>query len=126
MILNENRFGYDPDNYDDEPSDYVNSDNAEVADDLSRDSAEEFEDEDDDLADTSEDHDLEDDVEDDEDPEADYDEDDSDVTEDDPINDDVTDYPQSDPAAFHQEGKKPVYIKDMPYIDHATPGVTSN
>ena len=126
MILQENKFGYDPDNYDDEPSDYVNSDNAYVADDLSRDTAEELEDDDDDVVNAEEVDDLEDDFEDDEDPEVDYDEDDSDVTEDDPINDDVTDYPSSQPAAFQDEGKKPVYIQDMPYIDHATPGVTSN
>jgi len=114
MILQGNNFGYDPDNYDDEPSDYVNADN-------NRD----LEDEDDDVVAADDIDDLDDDFED-EDPEVDYDEDDSDVTEDDPINDDVTDYPSSQPAAFNSEGKKPVYIKDMPYIDHATPGVTSS
>ena len=126
MIFDENKFGYDPDNYDDEPSDYVNSDNAYNADDISSDSAEEFNSEEDDEVAGTDNNDLEDDFEEDEDPEVDYDEDDSDVTEDDPINDDVTDYPSTEPAAFHSEVKKPVYIKDMPYIDHATPGVTSN
>jgi hypothetical protein len=115
MIVNENKFGYDPDEYDDEPSDYVNSETAYDADDLSRDSAEEFEDDDD----------LED-IEDDDDDFVELTDDESDVDEDAPINDDVSDYPSSNSAAFHQEGKKPVYIKDMPYIDHATPGVTSH
>lgn len=114
MIINNNRAGYDPDQYDDEPSDYVNSETAYDADDLSRDTAEEFDTEKDDDEELD-DEGLEDDVV-----------DDSEVDEDDPINDDVSDYPSSDPAAFHNEGKNPVYIKDMPYIDHATPGVTSH
>ncbi len=122
MILNNNRFGYDPDQYDDEPSDYVNSENVYDADDLSRDSAEEFDRDDDDL---DENEDLFDDDEEAE-AEVDYDEDDSDVAGDDPINDDVTDYPGTEPAAQTQHKGNPVYIKDMPYIDHATPGVTSN
>lgn len=120
MILEENKFGYDPDNYDDEPSDYVNSDNAYNADDLSRDTAEEFEEEDDDLAEEEGDDEF---VEvDDDDDLDDLDnevlDDDTEVDEDDPINDDVTDYPSSnDPEAFSEEGRKQVYIKDMPYID---------
>lgn len=109
MILNNDRPGYDPDQYDDEPSDYVNSETAYTADDLA-----EFGKDDDDL---DEDGDVLENEED--------EFDDSDVDEDDPINDDVTDYPETEPAARHEE-KKPVYIKDMPYIDHATPGVTSN
>ena len=109
MILQENRFGYDPDEYDDEPSDYVNSETAYDADDIS-------EAEEDDLEDVAdEEDDLDNEVI-----------DDTDVDEDDAINDDVSDYPSTEPAAFHGEGKKPVYIKDMPYIDHATPGVTSH
>ena len=108
MILNNNNPGYNPDQYDDEPSDYVNSDTA-----YSTGIAED----DDDLDDEE--------IAEDEDPEVDYDKDETDVGEDDPINDDVSDYPQTDPAAQHAD-KKPVYIKDMPYIDHATPGVTSH
>jgi hypothetical protein len=118
MILNENKFGYDPDEYDDEPSDYVNSETAYTEDDLSKDTAEEFEEDDDEFVDVDDDEDLD---------ELDNEVlDDSDVDEDDPINDDVSDYPSSNPAAFHQDDKKPVYIKDMPYIDHARPGVTSH
>ena len=49
--------------------------------------------------------------------------DDTDVEEEDFINDDNEEY--TAPAAELNE-RKPVYIKDMPYIDHAMPGVTSN
>ncbi len=128
MILEEHKFGYDPDNYDDEPSDYVNSDNAYDADDLSRDSAEEFEENDDLVGEEADDEFAANDDDDDLDELDDETlNDDTDVDEDDPINDDVNDYPSStDPAAFNEEGRKPVYIKDMPYIDHATPGVTSH
>ncbi len=122
MTLANNKFGYDPDNYDDEPSDYVNSDNAYNADDLSRDSADEFEEDEDDLAAEEEDEFVEVDDDDDDLDELDnevLDDDDTEVDENDPINDDVNDYPSStDPeSSFSEEGKKAVYIKDMPYID---------
>jgi ribonuclease E len=110
MNLNNNRFGYDPDEYDDEPSDYVNSDTALPEDDLSKDTAEEFEEDDDEFVEVDDDEDLD---------ELDSEVlDDSDVDEEDPINDDVSDYPESeDTEASYNEGKKPVFIKDMPYID---------
>jgi len=106
--------GYDPDNYDDEPSDYVNSAADYPADDLSRDSEDE-------LIDEEDDGDLSDD-----DVAEEVDEyDDSDVADDDAVNDDVTDYPTSETDSLHGD-RKPVYIQDMPYIDHATPGITSH
>ena len=117
MILQENKFGYDPDKYDDEPSDYVNTGTAYNADDISEPEEDELEE------DVLEEDALEDDALDDLDNEVIDDE--TDVDEDDPINDDESDYPATEPAAFNGEDKKPVYIKDMPYIDHATPGVTS-
>ena len=146
MITQKNLSGYDPDQFDQEPADYVNDNANYPADDLSRDTADELipdddDDlvtEDDDLAD--DDLDLDDDTDEDdtaladddlsddyEEEDVDEDElDDTDVDEDDAINDDVTDNPVSDPAAHREQTDNPVYIKDMPYVDHATPGVTSH